>query len=405
MRWVGGSDFDRVAITRAQCYGSASKETPKFIDGIRADDRAKAGDFLLAERDGLSVGTATSLSMSMWMRGTKIPCQGVAWVGTVKTHRRGSRAAGEGIASQIMKETLRLGREREQVVSALMPFRASFYDHFGYGIVERRNVWTAPLAVLPSGAFDAVRFYEPGDLDAMAACRQRTVERGQCDIERSGGGWAVYLKNWQDGWLAVDRTGDGPVRGYCAFQNAQKDGKGVVSVLDSDWEDVEALRRMLHFLASLRDQYTFATFSLPADLPLNRLLRETQLPHRTVSHGYAEVRPTTRMSIRVLDHKRLLEGMKLPAERLGSVVVAVKEVEGHESRFKIDIEGGRITVAASSATAELECADRIWAGIVSGDMPATLAVKLGLATACSNRAAETLDAFAQGPVPFCQEYF
>ena len=79
---------------------------------------AQAGDYLLAESDGQAVGTATSLSMSMWIRGGCVPCQGVAWVGTIKTHRRGARVPGGGIASQIMRETIRLGRERGQVVSA-----------------------------------------------------------------------------------------------------------------------------------------------------------------------------------------------------------------------------------------------------------------------------------------------
>ena len=32
----------------------------------------------------------------------------------------------------------------EQVISALMPFRGSFYEHFGYGIAECRCTWTVP---------------------------------------------------------------------------------------------------------------------------------------------------------------------------------------------------------------------------------------------------------------------
>src|SRR5439155_1335951 len=127
--------------------GGASKDLPSFQEGIRFDQRPAPGDFLLAEQDGYPVGTATSLSMSMWIRGGRVPCQGVGWVGTIKTHRRGSRGAGGGVASQVMHEVLHRAREREQVVSALGPFRGSFYEHFGYGNVERHCSWTVPLAV------------------------------------------------------------------------------------------------------------------------------------------------------------------------------------------------------------------------------------------------------------------
>src|SRR5829696_6854310 len=148
LRWVNDDERDRVAETRLRCYASGTKDLEKYREMIRADGRPKAGDFLIAERDGEAIGTTTSLSMTMWVHGTPLPCQGVAWVGTIRTARR---QAGAGIASQLMHETIQRAREREQVVSALMPFRASFYEHFGYGVVENRVEWTVPLALLPSG--------------------------------------------------------------------------------------------------------------------------------------------------------------------------------------------------------------------------------------------------------------
>src|ERR1700749_3193903 len=119
MRWVGEDELDRVGETRMRCYGHATRDLEGYQQGVRADVRGKPGDFLLAERDGVAVGTATDLSMTIWARGGSFPCQGVAWVGTVKTHRR--RTAGEdGVATQVMREALRMARERGQVVSALM---------------------------------------------------------------------------------------------------------------------------------------------------------------------------------------------------------------------------------------------------------------------------------------------
>lgn len=405
MRWVGEAEFDRVAETRAYCYGGATKDFSRFGEIIRFDRRCQAGDYLLAERDGKPVGTATSLSLNMWMRGASIPCQGIAWVGTIKTQRRTSSTPGGGVATQIMRETLRLGRERGQVVSALMPFRGSFYEHFGYGIVERRTTWTVPVSILPSGPFEGVGFLAADDLPALASCRQRCVEQGQCDVERSEASWQVYLKKWEDGLVAVDQDSDGSIHGFIAFQHVQKNEKDILEATEMGYETIARLKKLLHFLASLRDQYSYVSLTFPADLPLNLLLREPQIPHRLVNHPYAEARPFTRMQIRVLDHRRLIEAMRLPADRSGKVVVAVHEAEGHVSKFAIDIAGGRASAAPSDATPQFECSNRMWAPIVSGDLSATSAARLGLVQCHDPAAAALLDIFAEGPVPFSNEYF
>jgi predicted acetyltransferase len=306
-----------------------------------------------------------------------------------------------------MRETLRIARERGEVVSALMPFRASFYEHFGYGLVERRCEWTIPLAILPHGDFDGIGFYRDEDLPELVRFRQRTVERGQCDIERPEDVWRYWLKmRGESGFVVVDRSGPaGTIHGYLNFEHQQAGTKDVLRVMQMSYEDLPALRRQLHFLASLRDQYLSAAMILPADLPLNRLLREPQLPHRHVNHAHAEARQDTRMQVRVLDHKRFLEAMRLPAHHRGKVVVAVHESEGHESRFAIDISDGRASVSASSASAEFTCPDHVWAAIACGDLPATHAMNLSLASAEHPGAAAILDTFGDGPRPFSHEYF
>src|SRR5688500_12132108 len=131
LRWVDDDERDRVAETRMLCYAPARKELAGYVERIRRDARAKAGDWLLAERDGVAVGTATGYVMNMWVRGGAVPCQGVAHVGTIKTHRRRTFDGSLGVATAVMQETIRAARERELVVSALMPFRGSFYEKFG----------------------------------------------------------------------------------------------------------------------------------------------------------------------------------------------------------------------------------------------------------------------------------
>jgi predicted acetyltransferase len=145
---------------------------------------------------------------------------------------------------------------------------------------------------------------------------------------------------------------------------------------------------------------------MPGDFPLNWLLKERQVPHRLVNHATAGVWPYTRMQARVLDHVRVIEAMRtLPEGARGEATVGIKETEGHWSRVRITIEGGRATARASDASADVQCDDKTWAAIVLGDLAASRAAQLGLLEVDRGAALEVLDAFAAGPAPFCEEYF
>jgi predicted acetyltransferase len=305
-----------------------------------------------------------------------------------------------------MKEALRIGREREHVLSALMPWRASYYEHFGYGLVERRAEWTVPLSIMPQDDCSGMRFMNDSDKPAMAQSRARMVARGQGDIERSQSHWDDYFeRKATDGFIVVDPKPEGGLRGWILYKHENLGGKDLLRVMDLLYDDAAALRRQLAFLGSLRDQYSLAALILPVDLPLNVLLRETQVPHRGVSHAAAELRVHTRMQMRVLDHAKLLAALNLSAHHKGSAVIEVRETEGFASKFRIDVEGGRASTKPTDASADITCTDQTWAGIVMGELPITKAEEMELVELTKPNVADALKAFAEGPVPFCSDGF
>lgn len=379
-----------------------------YREGLRKDRRQKPGDFLIAERDGVVLGTTTAISLRFWIRGGCVPCQGVAFVGTIKTARRGGAGGEQGVAWQLMHETLRRGRQRGEVISALMPFRASYYEHFGYGNAEKRVDWIVPLPIMPRGDFTGIRFFRPEDKPAMLLARQRECERGHCDIETSPEALDFWVDHhWGDGLAVVDQPRrDGPINGWAFFTEKRDGPSATLEVADWCAADAPTLLRLLCFFASLKDQYSSVKLTLPGDYPLNRVLRESQLPHRQVDHPVASARPYTRMQVRVLDHRRLLEAIRLPAHVRARATVAVRECEGEVSRFTMDAADGRIAVSPAGAAADVEISDVLWASIVTGDLSASAGVRLGLIPASAPAPAiELLDCFSIGPMPFCQEYF
>ena len=413
LRWVGEDERDRVAETRMLCYAPARKELPQYVERLRNDARSRPGDWLIAENEtGVAVGTATSYAMTTWVRGGPVPCQGVAHVGTIKTHRRRTFDGAPGIATAIMNETIRIARERGFVVSALMPFRGSFYEKFGYGFVERRAEWTIPMSILPKGDFGGdLRFYQSGDFEELVRFKQRLTERTHGDIERVAALWRQYIDHGDDGHIVVERAGAGdnagPIRSFMYFRQSHHAHVDTVVVDEALYEDTAGLTRQLKFLASLRDQYTNVSITLPADLRVNWLLAETQMTHRhNRNHPTSECRPFTRMQVRVLDHEKLLAAMKLPAGAgAGKCVVAIREVEGDVKKLAIDVADGRATATSTNASPDVEMPDRVWAMIALGDLPATRAAELGLVAVTNRTPLAVLDALAAGPAPFCREYF
>jgi predicted acetyltransferase len=405
LRWVGTKELDRVAETRWMCYAHALKDKPKYKERLEADPRGKPGDYLLAERNGQAVGTATSLGMRMWVRGTPLPCQGVAWVGTIKSARR-QGGKEPGIASAVMREVVRMGRERGDVLSALMPFRVSFYEHFGYGLIERQTEWTIPLTAIRQVDCSGWQFITPGDRLAQTQQWHQSVQAGQCDIERSEARWKQIMTFEEDGMVFIDRPDTaGPVIGYLAVSLQTANGRNNLKVEEWSATGTEAFARMLAFLATMRDQFSAALITTPATYPVNRLLREPQIPHRPVDHPVCLERTYTRMQARILDHRKYLESIHWPGNPRGRVTVAVAECEGQISRLAIELEGGWAKVGTATGECDFECTDRQWAAIATGDISASASARWGLASNRNPAATALLDALSAGPVPFCREFF
>lgn len=392
---------------RSYAPSAGEYDFEQFRAGIERDRRQKPGDFLIAERDGVVVGTTTSISLRMWLRGGCVPCQGVAFVGTIKTARRSGKPGEPGIASQLMHATLDKARERGEVISALMPFRASYYEHFGYGNAEHRTDWTVPLPILPRGDFPGIRFFRREDKPALLAARQRECANGHCDIETSPEALDLWIDHhWDTGMAVVDQPfPGGAINGWAFFTENRNGASATLDVPDWCAADAPTLLRLLSFFGSLKDQYSTVKITLPGDYPLNRVLRESQIPHRQVDHPVAAARPFTRMQVRVLDHQRVLEAMRLPMHARGRATIGVRECEGSVSTFAMDVSDGRIAVSRAGSV-DVEMSDVLWASIVTGDLPASSAVKLGLLPGSTrSEVIDLLDAFSMGPAPFCQEYF
>lgn len=199
---------------------------------------------------------AAAIEMTQNVRGRLLPMGGVAGVASHPATRR------RGHARRLLTHVVADMRAQGQVVSALYPFRASFYQKFGYiGIGPERRASLPPADLAP-----LLRLNLPGDLTLhpypeVAGQVRALTEAAQRDTHgmalRADPGLAE-ARLADDQW-AVLATLDGEPAGYLSYRITGYGGELTVSRWSYRNPAVRAL--LLSWLARHTDQV--ATVSLP----------------------------------------------------------------------------------------------------------------------------------------------
>jgi predicted N-acetyltransferase YhbS len=200
-----------------QAYGfQPSPTSTATLDTLRSDQRYYEHNITLVAEDdnGDTLAEASAIPMSQNVRGTAYPMAGIAGVASLPLARR------QGHVRGLLVELLGRMRDQGHVVSALYPFRPSFYQRFGYvGLPKARTVTFAPTAFadLLDTDLDGAVSWEPArdGYDAFRALTLQLVDRRH--------GFAVLpeyrtvqLRD-SERWLVTARSG-GAVIGAMAYQ-------------------------------------------------------------------------------------------------------------------------------------------------------------------------------------------
>ncbi|MDG4822844.1 GNAT family N-acetyltransferase [Asanoa sp. WMMD1127] len=121
---------------------------------------------LVAEEDGVTLAAASAIPMQQNVRGMVLPMAGVAGVATHPLARR------RGFVRALLNQLLEEMRDEGNPVSALYPFRPSFYARFGYVSLPQHRSATFS----PDGLGDLLRADLPGEL------RWRRIADGYADL-------------------------------------------------------------------------------------------------------------------------------------------------------------------------------------------------------------------------------
>src|SRR2546423_1431841 len=180
--------------------------TPDAAQRQRDGQRYRAGDLtLVAEEDGATMAVVSSIPMRQNVRGTVYPMAGIAGVAAHPLARR------KGYVRALLTELLGRVRDEGQPVSALYPFRPSFYERFGYASLPKlRTATFAPADLARLLRTDLDGEVEVGPLGAGYPAWRAFTE--QLLTQRHG--FSVFPdyraeqdRDAGDRWLVTARTG------------------------------------------------------------------------------------------------------------------------------------------------------------------------------------------------------
>ncbi|MCO8270740.1 GNAT family N-acetyltransferase [Actinoplanes sp. TRM 88003] len=290
---------------------------------------------LIAEEGGETLACAASLRMRQNVRGQVLDMAGVASVASHPSARR------RGLVRGVLERLLRRARDEGAVVSALYPFRPSFYARFGYVGTPRHRIATFP----PEGLSHLTRAELPGEVELLPMRDGFAAWQGlQQRLLGERHGFAVYDETRaaefreDKRWVAVARAG-GEVVGAIEYRVGAYGG----DLFGSDLLTTGPLGRalLLQFFGRHVDQVARVHVRVSTDevpeLWGTDFTVTTEAKVDQPRHGGAMVR--------VLD----MPGLSGVAAGDGDITVEIADDPLVGGLWRLTGEAGRLTVAKGTA--------------------------------------------------------
>ena len=354
----------------------------------------------VAEKDGAIVGTTAILDFQFVLDGKLCPADGLAAVTVDPIARR------QGVADELVRESIRFSQRRRAPFSALYPFRGSFYRRFGYAPVEISEAIRTPSSTLPdSPERQHVRYFRADDRPGIERAYKRMYAGRTGLLERSKAWWDWRVLEGKREVVVYARGKKGSIEGYLI--NDMPDpgmlGERRYRVLEWVANTPRANRGLMAWLASQGDEASTIEIYRSRDesvVPFLRNWAGATPPlslHRVAHTGYLG----WGMMIRITDLERALAFRPGRGVR-GSVAVELTDKDVPENEEPVTVQfgpRGAKTKRGIHSKSRLKAPVSVFSQIWFGAMRASHARAMG-EIECSKETAEMLDRAWLGPAPF-----
>jgi len=360
------------------------------------------------EEDGRVTAACHLLRLEQYFGGSSLPMMGLALVAVSPARRR------RGLARRLVAAGLRESRERGDALSALYPFRITFYEGLGYGLAGSADQFLIAPSQLPD-APERQRVELVEGEDGRAAVREvydrwAPTQNGQ--LARADG-------NWRRVWdyasaAALYRGPDDAPEGYAILRYPADvpPADRSLEVEEQAWLTPGARRGIHAWLGSLGDQWSRIAYRAHPDEGFAEVVREPRLA--TGGAGWGLWFPSaTRMAgpmLRLLDIDAAWRARAVTPHANLTIALEVTDddVAENAGSWRFRLENGRVGVERSAADGvdlTLRLSIRTLSRIYAGSLAPSVAVEHGLAEADRTDRLGVLDAALRTVRPWTFDRF
>jgi predicted acetyltransferase len=275
-RWAEEGEIGGLARLVSHSFPGTARGPGWWEERLRQPPYGGGADIVLvAEVDGDPAAALQLHPLRTRVAGREHRVAGVGSVAVSPLHRR------RGLAARLVAEGLRRSRERGDSLSALYPFRISFYRRLGFGAAGTAEQYRLPPAAFP---YDPAgprvqRVVEDADRAELDALYGRWMRNQTGQVVRTPAVWEQVLGQ-PDRVAVLYRAPDGEPRAYCVAQY-RADAPAPerhLEVEEQVWTSPEGQRAIYGWLATLGDQWREILYRAHPDEHLALRLADPRLP-------------------------------------------------------------------------------------------------------------------------------
>jgi predicted acetyltransferase len=263
VRPMHSDELTAVAMMRASGFGGNPDQIARRL---AESPRYDTSHVLVAEHQGMLVGTATIFPAKMWLSGVPMDIGAVAGVTVLPAFQN------QGIGSKLMRVSVMNMYASGRALSVLFPSSHRYYKQFGYGSVGDMHMYrVAPGNMNVSGDPGYVRPLTTADIPMLRAIYKGQMTWHNGWFTRSNEWWDQIIRRWPD--IMVFEKDDFIDGYYIYTTSVDAAGKKTIQIKEFFAAEPEALQGLLASLAALKDVHAIE-YLAPADSVLRHSLYE-----------------------------------------------------------------------------------------------------------------------------------
>ena len=324
-----------------------------------------------------------------------LPCAGIGAVSCRPSHRR------RGYVALLMRHLCDELLQNGIALSALHPFKMSFYRQFGWATFVERRIVQADMQAFAAFRKTTGRFEQvgPAQSDVLHEIYLQGLRGRFGPIVRSPHRWQAQILNKRYAYVWRDEAGQ--ARAYCIYKMEKREGKQTMSCREAVALDPQARAQLFGFMGNLDSAAEQVVFQAPAEAPLSAILGDS-----------VKFQVQADYMLRLLDCKAALESYHYPGSCTGRISIAVSDtwLPQNQGVYALELNQGRASVThlpmdSEASAADIECDVTVLAQIYSRLVRPRMAATFGLINVRNRTSLKLLDAMFEGLAPFISDHF